>query len=265
VNTPLWKFGAWGGIGFSLCILCSSGAEPLKWESKFTANEYVRGTLVVPSQHLTPMFAEQLAQSAFKEIGDRRFADVEMFCEEDYPPFHYFLLSHVGYGWWKHWFDRVPRFPVARLIALNGNAVFEYGDRGGVTRRILAGSDPLLVAAGKGTFHLLHFTFKRIPLGLSKVLDAESLDVFVEVEQPLDPIAGQALFEVLSQLIPLKEIMLYIRNDKWFLDISGYPLIYPFAPEETPPAKEVFQQSHTLLCGRSVLTKESSCTLVSGH
>jgi hypothetical protein len=83
--------------------------------------------------------------------------------------------------------------------------------------------------------------------------------------QPLDPIAGKALFEVLSQLIPLKEIMLYIRNDKWFLDISGYPLIYPFAPEETPPAKEVFQQSHTLLCGRSVLTKESSCTLVSGH
>jgi hypothetical protein len=154
----------------------------LKWESKLTAPGYVRGTLVVPSQDLTPMFAEQLARAAFKEIGDRRFAVVEIFCEEDYPPFHYLLVSHVGYGWWGHWVARIPRFPMARLIALSGNVVFEYGDRGSVSRRILAGSDPLLVAAGNRAFHLLHFTFKAIPLGPAKGLDADELDIFAETD-----------------------------------------------------------------------------------
>jgi len=234
------------------------------WKSKFSATNYVRGTLVVPSKDLTAGAAERIARQAFEENSNKQLVHVEIFCEEDYPPFHSFLLSHVGYDWWKHGFENVPRFPMARLVAIEGNAVFEYGDGEHIQRKVLAGSDPLLVTVGASTFRVLYFAFVPITVRRPQELDADRLKIFAETDQALDPIAGKDLFAALNRLIPLTDISLFIRNDTWFLDIAGYPLIYPFRHEETPPTKEIFQKSHTLLCGGP--TKDSyHCIELTGH
>ena len=98
-------------------------------------------------------------------------------------------------------------------------------------------------------FRLLHFSFAPVPLAESKGLNPDSIEIFATTDQALDSTSGEALLSRLHELIPLREITVYVRRDTWFVDIPGYPLAYPFQVEQAPPTREAFLQSSTLVCG----------------
>jgi len=226
------------------------GALPYHWHSRFNDSRYMWGDIVLPRDQITYAVAEKIGREVLKEAAGHAFVDVGIFPEDDYPPFHYLLLSHSGYSWWRHGFETWRPSPFARICALASGAVLELRDvQGNVTRTSLAGSDPLEIVTDLGTFRLLHFTFRRIPLAEAKGLDHDSVEVFARSDRPLEPKAGLALLTRLHQLIPFRDIELYVRTDTWFLDVSGYPLVYPFQTEQAPPRQEEFLRSLTLSCG----------------
>ncbi|PYT25163.1 MAG: hypothetical protein DMG58_24810 [Acidobacteria bacterium] len=139
---------------------------------------------------------------------------------------------------------------LGQITALGRNAIVEHrNDHGSVTRKVLAGSDPLGVTTPNRAFRLLHFSFAPVPLAESKGLNPDSIEIFATTDQALDSTSGEALLSRLHELIPLREITVYVRRDTWFVDIPGYPLAYPFQVEQAPPTREAFLQSSTLVCG----------------
>src|SRR5579872_4862543 len=87
----------------SLCgmALATAQTEPrsIRWQTKFTHSRYMRGVIVLPPDQLSTNVAEQIGRVALKENPECTFVHVEIFPENNYPPFHYLLLSHVGYDW----------------------------------------------------------------------------------------------------------------------------------------------------------------------
>lgn len=239
--------------------------ESLDWKVKSGDSHYLRGAVTLGGDWLTFKAIEKIALVLRGENAEKAFVHVEMFPADHYPPFSYMWFSHVGYDWWQYWSHVILPYPSARVIALNDNAIVEYrGQDGTVERKILRGSDPLRVKTRVGTFQLLHLTYRAMPLPMQAGKETESVEVFAQTDQPLESAVGIALVTRLAELIPLKEITVYVRNDAWFLDLSGYPLIHPFHQNTTPPTKEQFQQSITLTCGRSV-EHSYTCSTAHGH
>jgi len=236
------------------------------WRAKIAEAGYLRGVVVLPASRLSAGLVEDIGRTALEEGRACDLVHVEIYSEEDYPPSHYLMLSHAGYDWWWMNFQRATPYPVGRIVALGRNAVAEFRDgHGTVTRNVLAGSDPLDVETPNGQFSLLHFTFRSIPLAREKGWPVpESLDVFAKTDRPLDPASGKALVGVLHGLLPFREITLLVRNDTWFLDVSGYPLEYPFQAKHAPPTKDEFVESPTLLCG-GLTTESYNCHTVRGQ
>jgi len=73
-------------------------------------------------------------------------------------------------------------------------------------------------------FRLLHFSFAPLPLAESKGLNPDSIEIFATTDQALDSTSGEALLSRLHELIPLREITVYVRRHTWFVDIPGFPL-----------------------------------------
>ena len=240
------------------------GTLPYHWRSRFSDSRYMRGNIVMPRDQITLGVTEKIGREVLNESAGHAFVDVGNFPDDDYPPFHYLLLSHAGYEWWRYGFEKRRPGPFARLCVLGSGAILEHRDAdGNVSRNVLAGSDPLEIRTDLGTFHVLHFSYRQIPLADAKGLDHDRIHVFARSDQALCSEAGLALLARLHQLIPLKEILLYIRTDTWFLDASGYPLVYPFQTEQSPPSKEEFLRSLTLICGGS--DGGYSCSSSRGH
>jgi hypothetical protein len=249
-----------------LAMTMSGMAQPLEWKQKFSTPNLLHGTIVLPEEQLTIRSAEKVSKVVLADSRDKAFVDVELFAAEHFPPFHYLMASHVGYDWWFNWSKRVPDAPTARIVVINGATALEYrAKRGTVTRQILNGRrDPLTLSAPVGTFTLLHFTFKPIPLAASKGLEPESLEVFAETTRRLNESNGIAFLTELHKAIPVADITLYLRNDTWFLDVPGYPLRYPFREKQSPPTRESFMSSTTLTCGTAIDHKYS-CSASTGQ
>jgi hypothetical protein len=231
--------------------------QQVPWRAKIAEPGYMRGVVVLPASQLSADLAEEIGRMALEEGAERDLVHVDIYSEEDFPPFHYLMLSHIGYDWWWMNFQKAIPYPIGRTTKLGHKAVVEFRDRRGiVTRKVLSGADPLDVATAGGDFRLLHFNFRPIPLAREKGwLVRDRLDVFAKTDHALEPASGKILLELLHRLIPSCEIMLYIRNDTWFLDTSGFVLEYPFQAKQAPPTKEDFVSTWTLVCGG--LTAES--------
>lgn len=245
---------------FTLLLAGSvTAAHGLDWKVRSGNDHYLRGAVTVPAQTFTHEAAKEVALKILEESRGVSFLHAEIFADEDFPPYHYMRIFHVGYEWWQRCFSERSRFQVGRLVGLNGNIVLNYrSESGNTSSTVLSGSDPLMIGTPKGTFKLLHFGFwPASPLSV-KGHESDELEVFAQTDVQLGPDVAKEIYRKLKSMLPLKEIMLYVRNDSWFLDVPGYPLEYSFGESERPPTRAVFAESTTLDCG-TTLTGEENC------
>jgi len=183
------------------------------WRAKSADPGRLLGVVVRPASQLSVALVEEIGRAALEEGRECDLVHVEIYSEEDYPPPHYMTLSHAGYDWWWFNFQSVTQHPVGRVTALGRNAVAEFRDtHGTVSRKVLAGSDPLSIETANGHFRLLHISFHPSPLA---------------------------------------------REKGWLVE-------YPFQEKQTPPTKDEFVRSPTLLCGGPA-AGPYDCHVLHGH
>jgi hypothetical protein len=125
----------------------------------------MHGAMVLPEDQFSAKTTEDAAETVLREVAAKPFATVDIYPAEQFPPVHYMLFSHIGYEWWQRLFPEYPRFSAARVVVIKGNTVFEYSDlKNGVTRKVLQGTDPLVLTTPRGSLTLLSFTFRQTAL-----------------------------------------------------------------------------------------------------
>jgi hypothetical protein len=140
-------------------------AQPREWKGKFANSSYMHGAMVLPEDQFSAKTTEDAAETVLREVAAKPFATVDIYPAEQFPPVHYMLFSHIGYEWWQRLFPEYPRFSAARVVVIKGNTVFEYSDlKNGVTRKVLQGTDPLVLTTPRGSLTLLSFTFRQTAL-----------------------------------------------------------------------------------------------------
>lgn len=150
------------------------------------------------------------------------------------------------YEYWRGFYDSQSQLPneIAEMVAIGKNAVLRMRDASGrVTRRVLAGRDPLLIGLQGTRFEIVHLAFSP-----ARPYIFQRASVYVRTAEPLETAPGLELLGILRPVFPDLEVSVYIRNDAWFIHEAGYPFFNPLVEDEIPPSPDEYR-TPTLRCG----------------
>jgi hypothetical protein len=130
--------------------------------------------------------------------------------------------------------------PIARLISIAGDYVFEYRSGNGSLREALgeSGRDPRRVSVEHGEFRLLHISLLRS--AFRDRTPEYSLTVFLQS----DTVTADGLRDaakMFADLSGLNFVTVSSRRDKWFSQ-PAYPIVLPWIDGMTFPDKDQYEE-----------------------
>jgi len=155
-------------------------------------------------------------------------------------------VTEVEYFLWLHLYEAIGRNapPVAELLLIESSAIMRMRNLDGhIVRKVLRGTNPLLMGVEGGQFELIHLTL------YSGFEDRGQLYAYLVTEKPL---VKHQIAEVTKKLIEaLGEELhgVYVRNDSWFIRQGDFPVIYPFETRRRAPPIEEYRASPEVWCG----------------
>lgn len=139
--------------------------------------------------------------------------------------------------------EGLPRVPIARLLAVENGAVFDYRDSSGFQRKVVEGTqDPTVMSVGSCDYRLLHFFTEGIKGEVS------AINFFVEASPKLSIANCFLLTRALKHKFQPRGISVNVRMDAWFGNNSMYPAVYPFQPIVTAPSKFQYLNDRWVTC-----------------
>jgi hypothetical protein len=172
------------------------------------------------------------------------------------------LSTHTTFGGWRHLYDEM-QYPVAETVVTRDGAVHRVRYRNGVVRKeVLNGKDPLTLWVRGMAFEVLKFIL-WVPWNATRLLSADQVTIRAYLVTPtlIDAGIAKAVSSVIVDKLGVRDTLVYIRNDIWFVDETHFPIFYPFSIA-LPPTYEEYQKTTTWLCLPE--KKEWRCTEHSG-
>ena len=220
--------------------------------------ESVSSGIRLKSIGLTPgsfsaAFVERLARRELARAPTDQFVKIDIFGKGG-PPLP--IPPDVSYDSWREIYDTAKLTPneIAEVISVRGNAVLRMRDAtGAITRKVLAGRDPLQVDVLGQHVQLVYLDF-------SNGFQSETLrfiGAYALMSGALTEQLGLGLLGQLHRLLPGLQVAVLIRNDTWFISSAGYPFCNPFVKDGVPPSEMEYNQTKTLVCGH--LTRTPTC------
>jgi hypothetical protein len=196
---------------------------------------------------------ERLARRELAVGPPDQFVKIDIFGKGG-PPLP--IPPEVSYDSWRRIYDmaKLTSNEVAEVISVRGNAVLRMRDAtGALTRKVLAGRDPLQVEVLGQHVELVYLDFSNgFQSDTPRFVGAYAL-----TSGPLTEQVGLGLLGQLDRLLPGLRVAVLIRNDTWFISSAGYPFYNPFVKDGVPPSEMEYNQTKTLFCGH--LTGTPSC------
>jgi hypothetical protein len=143
---------------------------------------------------------------------------------------------------------RLPSLPLARILVLDGNAVFTYRDKHVYHERALAGGKTgIHLTAQTIDFEVLHFILTEPGPALSP--SHYTLEVFLRARPMVSISACVAATRQLLGLTKVASLDVDVRPDAWFMESEHYPALFPFQENITPPNELQFKVAPSATCG----------------
>ena len=163
--------------------------------------------------------------------------------------------DHVTYEYWRGLYNQMEKseYEVAEVTAVGDDVVLRrHSADGRVTRKVLAGRDPLQLAVAGQDFEIVYFAFSAPSLYI-----AQRVDVYIRTGAILQPESGLELLRMLRPVFPGLQVSVVVRNDAWFVGQSTYPFVNPFIEDQRVPSAVDYNKTRTLICGS--LSSDQSC------
>lgn len=212
-------------------------------------------SVVVAPGTFSESYAEQLARAELAKKPRVNFTQLYVYGQKGGAPLPKF--PHITYEHWRTLYDSQVSAPneLAEMISIGSDAVLRVRDGGGnVSRRVLAGKDPLQIEVQGYRFEIVYLAFSApAPSVLQRV------DIYIRTPAPLGSGAGMDLLRVLRPIFPDLDVTVYVRNDAWFIYEPSYPFLNPLIENSSPPGPEQYNKTQTLRCGN--WSGSTSCRL----
>ena len=142
-------------------------------------------------------------------------------------------------GWLNSYRDQAPPTR-AILYFVNGRYAFRCRDnKGHFTESYGPRGNPLQLKIASGKADIWHFSITENGMAY----------VFVITDQPLDQLDGKELMAQVKDRLGARFIILYVRNDPWFLHSSPDAAPYIFAGDRFKSiSEEEYLNSKTMVC-----------------
>jgi hypothetical protein len=226
------------------------------------ASDSILDTLIIPSEQFS---LTELTRLSLEIIKNRpsNFRDIWFFTSRsEADEFQSAKMSvEVPYTVWRLSYERIhePSLRVAEMVSIRDSAILLLRDRDRrVTRKVLAGVDPLSLEISGSVVHISHFSISPLQAGAREF----RITAYAWCTGPLDRARALAVLEQLGKKLPFRDVLLHMRQDPWFISDVGFPVLPPFDPEFSAPPKEEYAASSMLVCDRG-LGREGRCTLFS--
>jgi hypothetical protein len=155
---------------------------------------------------------------------------------------------------------QLPVVPVARVLVLNGAALFSYRDKAGYREHMLSkGCQSISFVVQGTTFDLLHFILTEPGPALQP--SDYSLSVFLRAGSGVSVSACAGATRQMLAWTKLLQLHVEVRPDGWFMDSYDYPALLPFQESDVPPNELAFLRRPQVSCGYAKQTG----ILCSGH
>lgn len=235
-------------------LLMSMTANAQTVVGEISRTGMIQKAVGVPSRTFTESHLESLCRTELRRRPRPNFISLHMYGANGAAPLPQPAHGRT-YGYWRSIYDQARRSnEIAEMIAIGDNAVLRMRDaNGNVTRRVLAGRDPLQIEVQGVHFEIVYFTFS-----VPKPYIFQSASIYVRTAAPLERVPSRELLSSLRPVFPDLGVSVHIRNDAWFINEPGYPFFNPFVEEQIPPSPENWK-TPTLRCG--YWTGSPSCFL----
>jgi hypothetical protein len=151
-----------------------------------------------------------------------------------------------------------PKGPIARVLAIAGQAKFSYLENGHLTEEVLSGTsgDPIVFHEGKYAYELLHFKLTAPRPGAIRG-DPYFLTVYLKAPPSVSLSSFIRIYRMLSKLTRINDLDVVVRPDPWFMEDQLYPAVLAFTqPLQIPNSVQYLgaaRVSCALVHGRGVL------------
>jgi hypothetical protein len=153
--------------------------------------------------------------------------------------------------------------PVGRMLLVRGNAILDLRTGVKTTRTVLAGSDPTVMSVDGRQIHIVNISFRSVPLRKHWVdCQGHRAQILVRADGELTEQFGHSVVTALKKALAIEVISVHIRNDPWFPDVTGAPLL-PFGNLPELPTEDSYRRSRTLFCMEEGTSP--SCTAIDYH
>jgi len=224
-------------------------------------------TIIVPKPQLTVTGTERLSRDFLSEVTKAavQLAVLSIFVSREDVAIARFE-NRDSYKQWMVFYTRAAQaaHPTAEMVSVNGNAVLRVQDiNGRETEKSLAGNNPLRFELDGASFEVLVINSRpAAPLDACK--PSLSMSVYVKSSAPLDLKKTDDATREIAGLFRSKSIVTNFRNDTWFISFGGFPVIYPFSTDTTPPTEDAYNASRAFTCYLSCQSEGPACTQVLG-
>jgi hypothetical protein len=193
--------------------------------------------MVTPPAEFTQEAIGRLFRKIFQEhVGEATILDFFVYPDRDSALSNCKCQTDMNYTAWRRQFedlrDHVPA--VAELTVIGRSATMRFRDHSGkIARTVLDGADPLLVKANACSGEIL---YTHPTQGRRKPKpDETGIVFFVRSQGAATMSCAKALTNTLAERLNVKNIILFLRSDVWFISEDYFPIIYPFELLSVPP------------------------------
>lgn len=159
--------------------------------------------------------------------------------------------TDVTYAGWRQDYEAYGKeaLPMAQTIAIRGDAVLRWRDAGGrIGRKVLAGSDPLLIRLQGHTFEILELAMWKLrPYVFPQPTDPMWVSAAVQTP-PTSLSRLRAFAALLLKRFERSEMSISFRNDTWFLTNEAFPVVYRFGQALNPPTEREYRRAFSGHC-----------------
>jgi len=242
-------------LGFGLPVASVRSAPAVSrvlWERK--DGPFYSAALLWDIRDFTEPQLRQACSALSKQLREKRGWTVSIFVDEDDATreLHGKLRTEGDYDWWSSLYNQFGRalLPMAEASGLGGNVVLRFRNQAGVSSEtVLSGENFLRISLRGVDFDILKQSFSPLPPGVAPTSGDEAMIfIYVRASSFPDVRLAQEFGRLMRARLGERRIVVGFRTDSFFIEDTGFPIMYRFDPSLAPPSREQYEHSRTRYC-----------------
>ena len=141
-----------------------------------------------------------------------------------------------------------PKGPIARILSINGNALFSYREGSTVYEEVLSGTDPTRLGVEGAQFHLLHLSFSKASPAVTES-SRYQITLYFRAAPRISISKTVAATRTMLSRLRTKNLTILVRSDGWFFERNDYPAYPAFIRDLNLPDANKYRLSSYTSCG----------------